>query len=93
MTLRGRHRRRRVAAASGRIYSVCGSRSLVAAAVPTQRSSAVVVWFSAATLLLVVSLSLYAIARPPAVPRGSAPSGPVSAVERYSFADFVNAVR
>ncbi len=94
MTVRGRHRRR-IVAESGRIYSVCGLRRAVAAALPVvaQRSGAVVVWLSGATLLIVVSLSMYAVARPPALPRGSAPIGPLSAVERYSFADFVNAVR
>jgi hypothetical protein len=94
MTVRGRHRRR-VVAASGRIYSVCGLRRVVVAALPAvaQRSSAVVVWLSGATLLLVVSLSMYAVARPPTIPSGSASIGPVSAAERYSFADFVNAVR
>jgi hypothetical protein len=67
----------------------------VVAALPVvaQRSSAVVVWLSGATLLLVVSLSVYAVARPPTLPRESAPIGPASAVERYSFADFVNSVR
>jgi hypothetical protein len=91
-------RRRNVVAASGRRFSVCGTLQQAQGDPRGQRTVAPAAttvsfaWISGVTLLVVVALSVYAVARPPEFPdTGNRPA--ISAVARYSLADFFSGAR
>jgi hypothetical protein len=85
-----------VAAASGRSYSVCG-RNVARPAVPATPADASqknggYVWFSGATLLLMLLFSVYVVERPPVFASDLRASQPGIAGAGYSLSDALRAI-
>ncbi|MBD5634644.1 MAG: hypothetical protein IAI49_09215 [Candidatus Eremiobacteraeota bacterium] len=87
-----RSQRRAVKSRSGRRLSICGLRRSRSSPIASAQTAAFA-WFSSAALLFVVFFSVYAAVRPPTLPDDPSHRAPISAMTRYSFADFLNAAR